>query len=471
MSMTVPERKAVNDMNAVKTAPLDVVPAGAPAKARLYLADDSRSMRHYYRFILADHYDVSVFEDGGPLLEAAKLVAPDLIVSDVNMPGMGGRELVALLKQDPDLRPVPVILLTANEPGDEGGLAGSVECLDAGADDYLQKPFRPEELIARTRSASRGFELFKEIRRKHEELALAYQRLAEMEVELRQSQKLEAIGRLAAGVAHEINTPIQYISDNVTFASESFRELGELLQRYRTAVAETASPELRHELASAEEAADVDFILSRTPGAFAKGLEGLGRIARIVGAMKDLGREDADTWVHVDLNQILRSTLDVARSEYQSVADVECDSSSTRTVYCRPGAVGQLFLHLLTNAAHAIADARDAAGADARRGTIRISMREEQGSVLVTVTDSGTGIAPEIREHVFDPFFTTKEVGRGSGQGLTVCRSIVQKHGGTIRFETEVGTGTSFVISLPIHGPERPAKQTPEAHEEEDHGR
>jgi signal transduction histidine kinase len=432
--------------------------AAVASKPRLYLADDSRSMRNYYRLILVGHYDVTVFDDGEPLFAAAQQAAPDLIVSDVNMPGMGGRELVALLKQHPDLRPVPVILLTAKESGEEEDLGGSVECLDAGADDYLQKPFRPEELLARTRSASRSFDLFKQIRRKHEELAAAYQRLAKMEIDLRQAQKLEAVGRLAAGVAHEINTPVQYISDNVTFASEAFRELGGLCGRYRAAVAATAPAELQAELASAEQASDLDFLLSQTPQSFATALAGLARIASIVSAMKDIGREDADTWVPADVNKILQSTLDVARGEYQSVADVETDWGAKAQVLCRPSALGQVFLHVLTNAAHAIADA--CAGGGARRGTIRVSTRDDRDSVLVTLADTGTGIAPEIRERVFDPFFTTKEVGRGSGQGLTVAHSIVEKHGGTIHFETAVGKGTSFIVRVPVNGPERAAESS-----------
>jgi signal transduction histidine kinase len=439
-------------------------------KARLFLADDSRTMRNFYGRILEPAYEVSLFDDGLPLLEAARANPPDVIVSDVNMPEMSGIDLVRALKSDAALQPIPVILLTANEAEADSGAGGSVDCLDAGADDYLQKPFKPEELLARARSASRGFELYKQLRRQHLELETAYRRLAEMEVELRNAQKLEAVGRLAAGIAHEINTPIQYIVDNTTFVRDALRELGPLMPIYRAVVTAAAAgpvpPALLKEVADAEAAADVEFTLTEAPRALDRGLEGANRVADIVRAMKDFGREDGMALAQANLNETLRSTLEVARAEVNAVAELETDYTEIPPVECQAGAISQVFLHLITNAAHAVAEAH---ATDGGRGRIRVATSRDGEGVAVAVTDDGTGIAEAIQHRVFDPFFTTKEVGRGSGQGLTISRSIVEKHGGTIRFETGPGQGSTFVVRLPTRMPRQadPPSQVPG--EETDH--
>jgi signal transduction histidine kinase len=423
-------------------------------KPRLLLADDSRSMRNFYGRILEVDYQVSLFEDGGPLLDSARQSPPNIIVSDVNMPEMSGLDLVRALKADPRLRPIPVILLTASETEGDGGAGGSVDCLDAGADDYLQKPFKPEELLARTRSACRSFELYKQLEQQHQDLAAAYKRVAEMEIELRQAQKLEAVGRLAAGIAHEINTPIQYVSDNASFVRTALRDLAPLIARYRAVIAEAHaggqapdSDSLR-ELAALEEAADLDFTLERAPVSLDRILDGAGRVAAIVLAMKDFGREDGTARVFGDIVAMLRSTLEVARAEVQKVAEVETDFGELPPVECQAGALHQVFLHLITNACHAIADADSG-----QRGKLRISTAVEGQGVVIAVSDTGIGIPESIRERIFDPFFTTKDVGRGSGQGLSVSRSIVEKHGGSIRFQTEVGKGSTFFVHLPTRMP------------------
>lgn len=274
------------------------------------------------------------------------------------------------------------------------------------------------------------------------------------ESELQQAQKLESVGRLAAGIAHEINTPIQFVGDNVHFLRESFAELERLRVTYRRLreAAETGSveTELLSEVRSAEEAADLDYLAHEIPSAIAQTLEGVERVATIVRAMKSFAHPDGNDKAMVDLNQGLLSTLTVARNELKYVADVETELDDLPPVLCRPGDINQVFLNLLVNAAHAIADAP---GRNGRKGTVRVRTAREGDRVVVAISDTGCGIPEEIRPKIFDQFFTTKEVGRGTGQGLALARAIVvEQHGGSLTFESEVGQGTTFFVRLPIGG-------------------
>jgi signal transduction histidine kinase len=275
-----------------------------------------------------------------------------------------------------------------------------------------------------------------------------------MEVELQQAQKLEAVGRLASGVAHEINTPVQFASDSVHFLRDSFGDLLPLLTRYRRIrdlAREGVVP--AHVLAEAERAevaADIDFLLENMPKAVERSSEGLDRVADIVRAMKAFAHPDATEKAPADINQAILTTITVARNEYKYVANLETDLGELPAVLCHVGTLNQVFLNLIVNAAHAIGDVvRDTDD----KGLIKVSTRLDDNQIVVGVSDTGAGIPEEIRTRVFDPFFTTKEVGRGTGQGLSIARSvIVDKHGGTIEFESEVGRGTTFTIRLPVDG-------------------
>jgi signal transduction histidine kinase len=194
----------------------------------------------------------------------------------------------------------------------------------------------------------------------------------------------------------------------------------------------------------------VSYLDEEIPKALTQALEGVTRVATIVRAMKDFAHTGGSNKTPVDLNRALESTLTVARNELKYVADVETDFGSLPLVECHAGEVNQVFLNLLVNAAHAIGDVVHESEA---RGTIRIRTRCEGDAVVIEIADTGTGIPEAVRAKIFDPFFTTKEVGRGTGQGLAIARSIVvEKHGGALTFETEAGRGTTFFIRLPIGG-------------------
>jgi len=279
-----------------------------------------------------------------------------------------------------------------------------------------------------------------------------------MQDQLTQAQKLESIGQLAAGIAHEINTPTQFVSDNTRFVQNSFRELDELLAACRAIGAETvqaAASDSIEELRAIVRRTDLDFLVAEIPKALEDNLVGLGRVAKIVGAMKQFSHMGTGSKELVDLNSAIQNTCMVARNEWKYVAVVEFDlQADLPHVPCLPAELSQVFLNIVVNAAHAIQGTGDASVAT--MGKIGISTRESDGWVEIRISDTGTGIPESIRRRIYDPFFTTKGVGKGTGQGLAIALSIVvDRHGGTIGCESEVGRGTTFVLRLPLAGTER----------------
>ena len=270
-----------------------------------------------------------------------------------------------------------------------------------------------------------------------------------MQAELQQAQKLEAVGRLASGIAHEINTPIQYIGDNTRFLEEAFGALSELLRLHEKALEASAPPAaVRQELSAARERVELDYLLDQGPKSIARTLEGLQRVASIVRAMKEFAHPDQKEMVATDLNRAVLATLEVARNEYKYVAEVETELGDIPLVTCHAGDLNQVFLNVIVNAAHAI---EDVVKGTQRRGAIRVETRREGASVVVAISDTGGGIPTTIRDRIFDPFFTTKDVGRGSGQGLAIARSVVGQHKGSLTFDTREGEGTTFFIRIPIN--------------------
>lgn len=288
------------------------------------------------------------------------------------------------------------------------------------------------------------------------------QERALLEVQLRHAQKLESIGQLAAGIAHEINTPTQYVGDNLRFVQESLTQLQQVLQLPHQLLQAAKENRLTSQtIVYAEKIlaeADLNYLAVEIPKAIEESLQGVSRVAKIVRAMKEFSHPGSDEKTLVDLNKTIESTLTVARNEWKYVADLELDfDPDLPQVLCLPGEFNQVILNLVVNAAHAIGDAIK--GQTSAKGIIKASTRQDGDWVEVRIRDTGTGIPDYARNKIFEPFFTTKGVGKGTGQGLAIARSvIVDKHGGTIHFETETGQGTTFVIRLPLNKPtpERP---------------
>lgn len=541
---------------------------------KVLIADDDRISRLKLQTLLTSWgYEVLSVQSGIEALEVLNLHdSPRLAVLDWMMPGMHGIDVVGEIRKKPrSVRPYLILLTSLDNTND------IVRGLDAGADDYVKKPFKPQEFRARLQAGSRIVELETALAqritqaeqalhaRKQAEAALqkseersrllfatiphpiwvydpetldfievneaavtlyGYNReeflamkLTELrppeeverfiadvrsprpqkqfsghwkhitkdgrtldveisshtmeffgrkailvvaqditerkhlEVELRHAQKLEAVGSLAAGIAHEINTPIQFVGDNTRFLQEAFGSMQRLIGRYRemreAVCLQTVTPDLMESVKLAEETEEADYLREEVPAALTQTLDGVDRVATIVRAMKEFAHPSHAEKSAADLNKALLNTLIVARNEIKYVADVETDLGEVPSVVCNLGDINQVFLNLLVNAAHAIGDAVNGTG---RRGLITVRTRQEEDRIAIEIRDTGGGIPENIRGRIFDPFFTTKEVGRGTGQGLAIARSIVvDKHGGSLSFETEVGRGTAFYVRLPVN--------------------
>jgi PAS domain S-box-containing protein len=279
-----------------------------------------------------------------------------------------------------------------------------------------------------------------------------------LQSQLAQAQKLEAIGSLASGIAHEINTPTQYVGDNTRFFKDAFSDLNRLLGKYEELLqkVEAGGPTdgVVREVAAITEEIDLAYLKEEVPKAIQQTLEGVGRVTKIVQAMKEFSHPGTKEKTFIDINKAIENTITVARNEWKYVAEMVTDlDPSLPLVKCLPDEFNQVILNMIINAAHAIADV--VGDGSKGKGIITVGTRHDGNWAEIRVSDTGTGIPEDIRSRIFDPFFTTKKVGKGTGQGLTISHSvIVDKHGGTIYFDSDVGKGTTFIIRLPIENVE-----------------
>ena len=414
---------------------------------RVLVADDDEYLRKMVSRTLRDHGLACVtMNDGAAALEALEKKHFDVALVDLEMPKVDGFQMLAAMQRD---HPNTIaIVLTGT-----GDIPRAVKAMKLGAFDFLEKPCNPDLLLSAIRRAT---EYCRAQRRAEEKEAEAdtYRSALQQEQASNQARKLQSIGRLASGIAHEINTPTQYVGDNIEFlqsAYQSFVSLTGMLGQIVDAAATGAvAPQLLAEAKGLIEQTNLDYLRVQVPRAIDQSLEGVERISSIVLAMKEFSHPGSSEKSPVDLNQCIRSTVMVSRNEWKYSAELELDlEGALPPVRCLAGELNQVFLNLIVNAAHAIGDAL---GENAvKKGTITITTRQDGDWVEIRIADTGSGIPESVREHIFDPFFTTKGVGRGTGQGLAIARSVVvDKHGGELTFETETGAGTTFIIRLPI---------------------
>ncbi|MGD0958995.1 MAG: ATP-binding protein [Methylomonas sp.] len=312
---------------------------------------------------------------------------------------------------------------------------------------FLQKPYSQLALRQIVHALLRKWQLNKQsqniMKYMEKQIQERTRTIEEANRNLLQSEKLAAVGQLAAGIAHEINTPAQYVGDNISAIRDFYASLMHLLEFYRQHLRQLANEDLLAEMEKLEQNEDLEFILQDAPAAISQSQQGMTQITRIVHAMKGFSHVSASSAMRVNINLALENTLIVTQNSYKYHTDVSKQFAELPLVECYAGELNQVFLNIIVNAAHAIEDSRKG------RGMITVTTLSTPKGVEIRIGDSGNGIPEEIRDRIFDPFFTTKEVGRGSGQGLNIAyRIITQQHGGKLRFETEIGVGTTFIISL-----------------------
>lgn len=425
--------------------------------AEILVVDDiPANLRLLTTILSGQGYHVRPANSGQFALRSITYKLPDLILLDVQMPDMDGYEVCAVLKSQENLRDIPVIFISALD-----AIKDKIRGFSSGGVDFITKPFQAEEVLARVETHLTLRRMQQQLERQNaqllqasEERLKAQQEQERLHTRLLQAQKLESIGQLAAGIAHEINTPAQFISANITFLTEAFEASSQLIDTMLKLFESVKKGGVTEELIKDNEKnlahLDWDYLKEEIPGALTQSAEGIQRVTSIVKAMKEFSHPGGKGKVNADLNRIIETTVTVSRNEWKFVATVETDlDPSLQSVPCLADEIGQVILNLLVNAAHAIEN-RLKDNPDSKNGKITIRTRQYDQEVEILITDTGVGIPEHIRHKVFDPFFTTKEVGRGTGQGLAIAYDVItNKHNGTLAFETEANVGTTFIVRLP----------------------
>jgi signal transduction histidine kinase len=406
-------------LNARNVAPADPPPgpqrSSSPppprtnARGRILVADDNADMREYIARLLAPHWAVELVADGRQALASARAAPPDLVLSDMMMPGMDGGSLLNALRADSRTNTIPVVLISARA-GEEARLEG----LETGADDYLIKPFAARELLTRVNT--------------HLEMARlrrsAYDELAAAQAQLVQSAKMASLGQLVAGIAHEINNPLAFALSHLGTVERSLAEV---------------EAKLEAELARGPQAA-----WQRALTRVQEMRGGLERIQELVLKLRTFSRLDEGERKPASIRESVGSVLAILNHRLEGRIRVTTRFGEPDVVDCYASLLNQALMNVLTNAIDAI----DGPGA------VLVSSGAEGDWYVITIEDSGVGIPEELREQVFNPFFTTKPVGEGTGLGLSITYSIIKKHGGSIQLERAAAGGTRATIRLPLRGPD-----------------
>jgi two-component system NtrC family sensor kinase len=456
---------------------------------RILIIDDNPSIHEDMRKILSAEEDVSLLELEADLFgESSAAPAPQYRI-DSAFQGKEGLEKVckALREQDPyavafvDVRMPPgwdgietvehiwkqypelqVVLCTAYSDHSWSEIFTRLGRSDNLL--ILKKPFDPIELHQMASSLSRKWALQREDKKKlqlaNDELtktnALLEVRLRELrdaQLQLVQAEKLAAVGQLASGIAHEINTPIQFISSNVRFIQGAYRTVSTGLEPLRALL--TLNPETREKFAEVTKRLQFDYLQEEIPPALQQSMEGLDRIHSIVGAMMEFAQPSQGQMAFIGAKKMIENTLAVSQHTWKDVADIEVDlDPNLEQIWCLRDELCQVLLTLLVNAAHAISDVVEG---KSQRGKLTIKTRKQGAWAELSVSDTGVGIPKELQHRIFEPFFTTKEVGRGTGQGLAIAYSmIVGKHKGQITFASTPGEGSTFTVRIPQGNEKQP---------------
>jgi signal transduction histidine kinase len=426
---------------------------------RLLVVDDTPVSAEVLSEVLRKaNYDVRTARDGLSAIEIVKNDPPELILLDVIMPGIDGFETCRRLKSNPEHTEIPVIFITGSDDTDS-----RVQGLDAGAVDYITKPFEYTEAISRIEVHLRLYRLNRTLEHQVEErtaqLRETVEELQTMQMKLIQGEKMSALGQLVAGVAHEINNPVNFIQGNLVHAENYIKDLLELVSLYQK-----YTPEPNDELEEAIEDADLEFLQEDLPKLLKSMRVGTDRIRNIVKSLRNFSRTDDTKTEKTDIHDGLDSTLMIlsnrtkAKPERPEVQIVKI-YGILPSVECYPGPINQVFMNILANATDALEEKYDSLSAMAReefQPTIWIeTISPDADHVEITIADNGPGIPAKVRHQIFDSFFTTKPKGKGTGIGMSISREIVvDQHHGKLDCQSS-SMGAKFIITLPVTQPER----------------
>lgn len=412
--------------------------------------DDDRFMRTIIRDTLEKNgYIVAEAHNGEEGIKKFLEVCPQLILMDVEMPVMNGFEACKRIKAYPQGENTPVLFVTARE--DEAFVE---QAFGSGADDYIIKPIHKSVLYRRIQRIIDNKKAEKVLHEKNKELLAMLEMLKQTQSQLVQREKMAGIGQLAAGVAHEINNPLGFVTSNFTTLDDYVKRLIYLIAAYKNFIqvvpgeGEAEINEAILQLKQLERQKKLDFVMEDVDSLFSETREGLKRVGEIVKALRTFSRVDrTDQYEEYDLNDGLETTLVVARNEIKYVAEVITDLQKVPLIKTIGSQINQVLLNIIVNAAQAIKSANMA-----ERGQVIIKTFFDQEYVGCSITNSGPVIPDDIQNRIFEPFFTTKAVGEGTGLGLSISYDIiVNQHGGKIFFESTPEAGTTFTILLPIH--------------------
>lgn len=416
----------------------------------ILIADDNDDMRSYIITLLKDDYEIIVAKNGEEAFEIAKKYRPQVILCDVMMPIMDGYQLTKKIKSDPLLQHTSLILLTARS-----GNASIMSALAVGADDYLCKPFSSEELKARTAAALRSYRAYMKLvatntqldytknnlADSYEELEKVHQELKETQLQLLQHSKLASIGQLAAGVAHEINNPIAFVTSNVELLKKYFLFLKDCFD-YANIQFRTLPQEEKQQWEALCTQKNITSVMKTVPEVISESIVGLERVADIVSDLKSFSRSGQVEIQEANINQCIDLILKIIGTELRYKCKITKQYSELPLLQCNARQLNQVFMNILLNAGQAIKT----------KGDITICTQAKNDEIIVMISDSGEGINPEYLDKLFDPFFTTKPVGQGTGLGLSISYNIIKEHGGRIDVQSKIGEGTTFTIYLPLKG-------------------